>query len=355
MLTSNVKKFLSLIVIVLAVFAGLNFAAWYRKTNTPAVSLDFVMDTFVEQKFYGENAPEVVGEISQNLRQFEKSFSMHLNDSQISILNQNAGVESVQLSDEVFGLLAKSAEFSRKSLGAFDVTIAPLTKLWNITGENPKVPSKEEILQAKSLVNVENLILDEENHTAFLKEKGMAVDLGGIAKGAACDIVREAAGKYGVKVGYASIGGNLVVLDEKPLGKDFYFGVRDPLGNSESSVCALTLYGKTMATTGTYERFFEENDRIYHHILDPQTAYPAESDLLSVTVISRDGALADFLSTTLFVLGEDFILDCLDREDFQIIAITDDKSVYCSKSLENQLVFTENNNSYNFIYGKDNG
>lgn len=350
MTSQKCKQIMAGIAIALGVAGGLSLAAIYRKANTAAVSTDFVMDTFVEQKLYGENAQAAVQEISAKLREFEQAFSMHLEDSEISRLNAAAGGEAVELSEPVYELLQRSRELSLQSQGAFDVTIAPLTKVWGITSEHPSVPSEQERTAAMALVNANDLILGE--GTARLAREGQAVDLGGIAKGAACDIVRETAEKYGIDCGYVSIGGNMVVLEKKPLGRDFYFGVRDPAGEATDSICALALYGKTMATTGAYERYFEEDGVIYHHVLNPQTGWPADSDLLSVSVISEDGALADYLSTTLFVLGKETVLSCLERTDFSVIAVGEDGTIYCSASLEDQLKPTEHSSNYEFVYGE---
>lgn len=335
---------------VLAVGSGALFSA-YRSATAATVSIDYIMDTIVEQKLYGEKREEAVAEISSQLKDFELSVSMHIEDSEIARLNRAAGQEAISVSESVYRLLLQSKELSLQSMGAFDLTIAPLTTVWGITSDHPSVPSEEDRESALAFVNAADLIL--ENGTARLLHEGQAVDLGGIAKGAACDVVRAVAEQYGIDCGYVSIGGNLVVLEEKPLGRDFYFGVRDPNGTAAESICALTLYGKTMATTGAYERFFEENGQIYHHVLDPETGWPADSDLLSVTVICEDGALADFLSTTLFVLGKDTVLTCLERSDFEIIAVAEDGNVYCSSSLEAKLQQTENTNQYHFVYGEE--
>ena len=343
------KQLMAAAAVLLGAAGGLSLAGWYRQANTPAISMDFVMDTLVEQKLYGKQADEAVSDISAKLKEFEQTFSMHLDGSEISKLNAASG-NPIAISDEVYALLERGKELSLQSRGAFDLTIAPLTQVWGITSENPTVPSVAEISSALELVNASSLIL--ENGTAQLSKSGQAVDLGGLAKGAACDIVRESAELYGIDCGYVSIGGNMVVLEKKPLGRDFYFGIRDPKGGAQDSICAVTLYGKTMATTGTYERYFEEDGMVYHHVLDPKTGWPADSDLLSVTVISEDGTLADFLSTTLFVLGKDTVLDCLERNDFQLIAVGEDGVVYCSSSLESVIFPTETSTNYEFVFGE---
>lgn len=350
MISQKQKQVIALFAVLGGAAAILGLAYSYRQANTPATAVDFIMDTVVEQKLYGAKAKEATAEISARLQAFEQSFSMHLPESEITKLNQAAGKEAVKLSDDVYALLSRSKELSLLSEGAFDVTIAPLSNVWGVTSESPSVPEEAELLAAQELVNINDLILGE-NNSAMLAREGQAVDLGGIAKGSACQIIFDVAEEYGISTGYVSIGGNMVVLEKKPLGRDLQFGVRDPAGDSSQAICALTLYGKTMATTGGYERYFEEDGVRYHHVLDPQTGWPADSDLLSVTVISEDGTLADYLSTTLFVLGKETVLNCLDRTDFQVIAVGDDHRVYCSTTLEGELIPMSDGN-YTFIYGE---
>lgn len=351
LITEKHRRWLAASAAFLVISGGLLLAAEYRKANQAAVTIDFIMDTVVEQTLYGENASLAAAEIAEQLREFEQNFSMHLPDSPISQLNEAAGREAVMLPEDVYALLSRSKELSLQSMGAFDVTIAPLTKAWGITTENPSVPDAEALAAAMALVDANALQLNKDG-TAMLERAGQAVDLGGIAKGAACDIVRSVAEKYGIEKGYVSIGGNMVVLEKKPLGRDIYIGVRDPQASAADAICAVALYGKTMATTGAYERYFEEDGVRYHHVLDPQTGYPADSELLSVSVISEDGTLADYLSTTLFVLGRETVLTCLEREDFQVIAVTHDGQVYCSSSLEGEIQPTKNSSAYEFVYGE---
>lgn len=350
MISQKAKSIMLALAAICGVSTGLFLSAQYRKANVLTVSTDFVMDTFVEYKMYGENGKDALMEISRQLRDFESKFSMHRADSEISSLNQASGKNAVALSSEVHSLLERAKALSLASEGAFDITIAPLTKIWGITSETPTVPSDEEISEAMALINADELILWGENRAELLRE-GQAVDLGGIAKGAACDIVRQVAEEFGITRGYVSIGGNIVALEKKPFGSDFWFGIRDPQRGANDSLCAVQLYGKTMATTGAYERFFEQDGVTYHHVLDPQTGWPADSDLLSVSVICEDGALADYLSTTLYVLGKETVLDCLERQDFQLIAVGEDGNVYCSSSLKGEMR-ADPAAAYEFVYGE---
>ena len=197
MITEKHRRLLAASALFLGVSGGLLLAAQYRKANKAAVTIDFIMDTVVEQTLYGENASQAAADIAKRLREFEQNYSMHLPDSPISQLNEAAGREAVLLPEDVYALLYRSKDLSLQSMGAFDVTIAPLTKAWGITDEDPSVPDAEALAAAMALVDANALQLNEDG-TAMLERAGQAVDLGGIAKGAACDIVREVAEEYGI-------------------------------------------------------------------------------------------------------------------------------------------------------------
>lgn len=313
------------------------------------VTTDFIMDTFIEYKFYGENSDLAVKECSDKLREFEDNFSAHKDNSYVSLINKNAGIKKTEVPSDVFNLIEKAYEYSKETKGNFDVTIAPLTFLWDITAENPKVPQEDKILQAKNLVNYENIELNKENNSVFLQNKGQAIDLGGIAKGEATRIIFETAKKYEIEFGYASVGGNLAVIGTSPKGDDYRFGIRDPLGEQNEFIGSLSLTGKTMSTTGGYERFFEQDGETYIHILDKKTGYPVKSDLLSVTVIGEDGAYCDMLSTAIFVGGKKELDYYLNKENTQIVAVDKDKNIYISKSLYDNFEINEKNGKYTLV------
>lgn len=347
----NKRKTIIICVAIVLVIACVFFIKYQRdrkaELETPATSVEFIMDTSIVQKFYGKHAQEAVDEIVQKLRDYENTMSMHLANSEITKLNEAAGKEYVELSASTIEFLKKAKEYSEKSNRAFDITIAPLTTLWHITspGEH-SVPPQAEIDKALALVDYNDLLIDEENNKAMLKREGQSVDLGGIAKGASSQIVLDVVKKYNIKYGYVSLGGNLVVIGPDPSGQEYRFGVRDPLGTEQEYIGTITLTGKTMATTGGYERYFIENGVKYHHVLDPKTGYPAKSNLLSATVISENGMLADYLSTTMFVLGKDAALQYMSDERFSLILVDSDNHVYVSKNLESKYEANEDNTKY---------
>lgn len=344
------KKEAMLAAVSFAVLAVLVVAANLRtQEQRMATSVDFIMDTVVEQKLYGKNAQQAVQEISRRLQEYEQQCSMYVAESEISALNQNAGKQYTELSPQTLELVQRSKLLAEESDGLFDITIAPLTKLWGITTEHPRVPTQQEIDSAKELVDYQDILID--GNQAMLRREGQSVDLGAVAKGAACNIVRETAETYHIRGGYVSIGGNLIVLGNDQTGQPYYFGVRDPQGDSSAYIGKLTLDQKTMATTGIYERYFEQDGVKYHHILDPRTGYPAESDLISVSVISEDGLLADCLSTTLFLEGKQAALSKLEETAYQLILVDADGNVYYSSALEGN--FEPNTQTqYRFFAGK---
>ena len=313
--------------------------------------ITYAMNTVIEQKWYGESADTVYTGMETKIREIESALSLHLSQSEIAAINENAGVQPVEVSQRTFDLLQRAKELSEQSDGAFDITIAPVVELWGITSDHPHVPTDEELAQAMALMGLEDLVMDEEACTAYLTRPGMAIDLGGIAKGWTADQLREYARELGAERGYVSLGGNLMIIGERPDGDPFKFGLRDPQGDASTYLGTVTLEdGCTMATTGGYERYFEEDGIRYHHVLDPRTGYPADSDLLSVAVISKDGTLADYLSTTLFVQGLEAAKAAAGSEDYALVMVDQENNVWISGSLRGKFEPHETDADYTYIY-----
>ena len=313
--------------------------------------ITYAMNTVIEQKWYGESADTVYTGMETKIREIESVLSLHLSQSEIAAINENAGVQPVEVSQRTFDLFQRAKELSEQSDGAFDITIAPVVELWGITSDHPHVPTDEELAQAMALMGLEDLVLDEEACTAYLTRPGMAIDLGGIAKGWTADQLREYARELGAERGYVSLGGNLMIIGERPDGDPFKFGLRDPQRDASTYLGTVTLEdGCTMATTGGYERYFEEDGIRYHHVLDPRTGYPADSDLLSVAVISKDGTLADYLSTTLFVQGLEAAKEAAGSEDYALVMVDQENNVWISGSLRGNFEPHETDADYTYIY-----
>lgn len=341
------KKWAALALPVLGIALVLG-ALELASANRLVTGTSFVMDTVVQYSFYGKHAQKAKDAVARELSAIESRMSMHLEDSEISELNRNAGKNSVQLSEDTYELLSRSIEYAEQTDGIFDVTIAPLAVAWGVTSDHPQVPEENRIDALLALVDYQDVEFDPDSLSVRLAREGQAVDVGGIAKGYACDVARRIAQECGVKSGYLSIGGNIMVIGEKPDKTPFKFGIRDPRGTPNQYFGIVTIPDLTIATSGDYERFFEQDGVRYHHILDPRTGYPAQNGLMSVSVIAPDGAYADFMSTWLFIMGREFVLENLDRFDCGLVAVDLENRVYVSESLKDSFLPADQTGIYQF-------
>ena len=302
---------------------------------------DFVMDTYVTQRVSGDSGEKAIEEDSAMLMETEQTFSRFRSDSVISEINAQAGIAPVEVPEEVLGVLKEGLAYSAQSEGLFQMTIAPLADLWGIMSDSPKVPGADEISNALSYVDDSQAALDEEAGTVFLPRPGISLDLGALVKGYAAGKAREIYEENQVDSALLSLGGMIVTVGRKPEGEPFQIGLRDPEGGASDYFGILSGDGRIISTSGGYERYFEQDGKRYHHILDPRTGYPAESGLLSVTVLCNDGMKADFLSTTLYIAGTEAVKSHLNEPDYSIIAVTDDRQVLVSGDLAESFSLTE--------------
>lgn len=298
-------------VLLAAVFlaaAGL-FAAHISRRSRQAASTIFAMDAAISQRVYGANGQKAIAAAEQALREMEALFSLYRPESDIARLTASAGSkEAVCVDARTYALLQQAKALCGQTDGAFCLTLAPLSLAWGIATDAPRVPPQQEIDRLLALVNDDDLILQD--GTACLRQAGQAVDLGGIAKGAACDAVKEVYDAYGIRSALCWVGGSSIyVRGEKPDGTGWRLGFRDPSGDAASALASFEVRDAVFCTSGGYERYFEENGVRYHHILDPATGYPVQTDILSVGVLSENGAEADFWSTALFVQGKEKALE----------------------------------------------
>jgi thiamine biosynthesis lipoprotein len=223
--------------------------------------------------------------------------------SELSRVNQNAGIRPVAVSGELITVLSRALFFAEITGGAFNPAVGPLVAVWNIGAENARLPEEHEIAAALALVNHRDVVVDAANQTVYLKREGMRLDLGGIAKGYAADELVTILKEADVRRAVIDLGGNIYAHGSKTPTQKWRIGIQNPLSPRGEYLAVEEAADKTLVTSGVYERFFEENGICYHHILDPKTGYPADSGLLSVTVIAENSLDADALSTALFVLG----------------------------------------------------
>lgn len=273
----------------------------------------------------------------KRLKEIEQVFSVRIAASTISQVNQAAGIAAVAVPEEVLLVLQQALDIAKKTGGAFDPTIGPLVDLWDIGGDNSQVPSQQAIDHARSLVDWRLVEIDSQRGTVYLPKQGMALDLGGIAKGYAADELVAIAQEAGIQQALFDLGGNIYAFGTKADGTPWRVGVKDPAQPGGSPALALAVQDRSVVTSGMYERFFEQEGIRYHHILNPATGYPVWNDIQSVTIVSKSSLLADALSTSVFVLGREKGLALLESEDAEGVIIGEDNLVYPTSGIADQL------------------
>ena len=226
------------------------------------------------------------------------------NESELERLNKEAGLSPIEVSPELYELLQISLMMAELTDGAFNLAIGPLVKLWNIGFENESVPSPEDIKEVLPLLDYKNIILSEGNK-AFLQKEGMRLDLGGIAKGYAADKIAKILLEHGIKDFLIDLGGNILASGKNPSGKTWKTALRNPVIGKQNPVISMNLQDTSLVTSGNYERFIEKDGIIYHHIFDSKTGDPVHNNLNASSIVSESSTLADALSTSSYVLGEE--------------------------------------------------
>jgi len=307
---------------------------------TPVVRQEFLMGTIAKITVYDQDVTdEVFRKVFDRLAEIEAKMTINEKnrESEIIALNEAAGKAFVTLSPDTFYVLEKAVEFAKLSGGKFDVTIGPLVKLWNIGEEGERVPEPGEIEEALRRVGYQHIILDKENSRAKLELPGMAVDLGGIAKGYAADEAARILREEGVEHAIVNLGGNVITLNTKPDGSRYRIGLQEPFAPTGEYMAIVHIEDESFVSSGIYERYFEQDGKIYHHLLNPQTGYPEDNALTSVTIITGVSIDADALSTATFLMGLEKGLQFIEAlPDTEAIFITKDKQVYVTSGINDQ-------------------
>ena len=257
------------------------------------------MGTAIAHQAHGGRWGEALKAAELEAKRLEGLFSRFREGSDVWRINRAAGGEAVIVAPETMEVLMRAAAFSRLTEGSFDATIAPLSDAWDHRRE--VVPDEGEIARARALADWRDLTLSRLRRTAALARPGQAIDLGGIAKGYAGDHLMKLFRRHGVRSALSNFGGGVSALGARPDGSPWRVGIRHPRG--EGLIGAVAVKGGAVVTSGDYERCFFAEGRRFHHLIDPRTGRPAESGLVSVTVVAPSGLAADALSTAAFVAG----------------------------------------------------
>ena len=293
----------------------------------------FAMDTAMRVTAYGDRAKEAVQAAEEEIKRLDALFSVGNASGDIARLNENA---SAVVSGETCELINRSKELYNSTGGALNIAVYPLMEAWGFTSGEYRVPEQKEIDAMLTCMDVDEISCDENTGEVILPE-GMGIDLGAIAKGYTSARLMDVFVSYDIASAIVSLGGNVQALGNKPDGTKWRVAVEDPFSEEGDSYAGiLEITDQAVITSGAYERYFEQDGKRYHHIIDPATGYPAENGLASVTVVSQDGALADALSTALFVMGKDKALAYWKEhaDEFNVILIEDNKDMTITEGLQ---------------------
>lgn len=293
------------------------------------------MDTVMSVTVYGSNG-QAAEAAAEEIKALERLFSVTDKSSEIYAANHSGG-RSVTVSDDTAALLSRALELCGETEGAMDVTVYPAVRAWGFTTDTYQVPPKNVLDELIKQIDFTRIVLDGNTLTV---PEGMELDLGAVAKGYAADRAAEVLEARGVESAKLELGGNIHLIGSKPNGSPWRIAVRDPSGEGYMGV--LETDGGAVVTSGGYERYFEQDGITYWHIIDPATGRPAQSGLVSVTIAAPSGALADALSTALFVMGrEKAEAFWRARQDFDFILVGEDGTVTVTPGIDKCFALSE--------------
>lgn len=337
------KKLIFLLSLSMLLFALL---ACDKKEKESSHIQTFAFNTIIDIQIYDHSSETLESDILDLMTSIEKKMSRYIDSSEISKINQNSGIKSVDISSETYEVIKKTLYYSELTDGVFDITIGPIIDLWKIGTEEEAVPPLTSVEETLPLVDYQKIIL--EDGSVFLTTEGMSIDLGGVVKGYAADQIVSILKENNVESALINLGGNIYVHGYKADGSQWKVGIRNPFEGRSDYIGTLTTYSQTIVTSGPYEKYFYDNERRYHHIFDPRTGFPTRGDLESVTIISDNSMIADMLTTSVFALGLEegiSLINSLDKVD--CILITKEKKVYLSENIQDKFVL--NNDQFDII------
>ena len=314
--------------------------------SEPISRLELFMGTAIKVTLYNGGSEEILDKVFDRILEIENLVSINKENTELTNLNENAGIKTVKLSETSYDIIKKGIHYSQISQGGYDVTIGPLVKLWSIGLPEAKVPNKDEIEETIKNIDYSKVIMNDETKEVFLKEKNMMLDLGSIAKGYVADEVASILKEENVDQAIIDLGGNIYALGLKNGDTNWKIGIQNPFDSRGQAVGVLEVSDKSVVTSGIYERFIEKDGVKYHHILNPKTGYPFETSIAGVSIISDKSIDADALSTLVFTKGVEEGLEFVESlKNIDAIFITNDKKVYSTSGVKDN--FKILNNEFN--------
>lgn len=300
----------------------------------PVQGTFFAMDTVMDFTIYGESG--LIDQSESLIASLESLVSVTDANSELYAINQTG---SGTLTGKASSLMEQALEICRRTDGALDLSIYPIVRAWGFTTGSYQVPDEAEIQALLPLVDYRKIQYDAATGTVTLPE-GMEIDLGSVAKGYAGQLAAQMLRNSGVESALLNLGGNVQTVGAKPDGSPWQIGIKDPQG--EDAMMVLSVEDQAVVTSGGYERYFEQDGQTYWHIMDPSTGHPADSGLISVTIVGDEGVVCDGLSTALFVMGLEKAADLWAQSgDFEAVFVTASGEVYITEGLRDRFALTE--------------
>lgn len=325
--------------------SGENTAADSRE---PISATEIKLNTVVTVTIYDSQDRDLLTKCMNLCDKYEKVFSRTSADSELYKLNHRKltpveGTEDTyQVSDDLAELISEGLDYSELSKGAFDIAIEPLTSLWDFTAEDPQVPEDSLIQAALPKCDYHNISVDKDKNEITLKTDDTAIELGAIAKGYIADRLKDYLISQNVKSAIINLGGNVLCIGGKPDNSAFKIGIQKPFADRSETIAVMDIRDKSVVSSGIYERCFEQDGILYHHLLNPKTGYPYDNGLIAVTIISDKSVDGDALSTTCFALGlEDGMKLAESLDDVQAFFVTSDYEIHYTKDFQKKIKVTE--------------
>lgn len=338
----NIKNALIIMSVVIGIVLILILI--YGNNKKDYISREFYSLGILNQlKVSGRNANKAIDESIGKLCEIDEKMSVFKENSEISKINQYAGKQAQKVSEDTYYVIEKAVKYCSLLKGSFDITIRPIVALWGIGKQEARVPTISEIKEKCKVVNYKDIVIDKNNSSILLKNEKQEIDVGGIAKGYAADEVRDIMIKNNIKSALINLGGNIFVIGSKDDGTAWTVGIQNPFKKRGKFALNISVIKKSVVTSGSYERYFEVGGKKFHHIINPSTGYPSESDIISATIISDNSIDGDGLSTGVYIMGVQKAMKLIEEiKGIDAIFITENKEVYITSGLSGKVTIMSN-------------
>jgi thiamine biosynthesis lipoprotein len=318
------------IFLVLLLFLSLGYGQVARKRAVMLMGSHFEITIVAKE---ADEAEALIDTAIAEITRIENLISEWRPETQVSMVNKNAGIMPVKVDKELFDLTERGLYFSRITDGAFDISFAAMDRIWKFDGSMTQMPSPETVKKSVQKVGYNNIVLDKEKSTIFLTKEGMKIGFGSIGKGYAADKTREYMIAKGVKAGIINASGDMNTWGKQPDGKNWTVAITNPM-NKDKAFAVFPLKESAVVTSGSYEKFVMLEGKRYTHIINPKTGYPA-TGLCSVTVLGPSAEMANGFSTSIMVLGKDVGLNLIEQFPMlSCVIVTDKGEVFASKNID---------------------